>query len=56
MKGLKSEFYHCGQEIQYWCNKDKRYKKANIITAGGGKVKIKENLQESWIDANIIRK
>jgi hypothetical protein len=56
MKGLKSEFYHTGQEITYWCGKDKKYKKANIVTAGGGRVKIKENSAEAWIDANIIKK
>ena len=53
---MKTEVYHQGQEIQYWCNKDKRYKKANIVTAGGGKVKIKENTTTVWMDANKIKK
>ena len=56
MKGNKPECYYPGQEIQYWCSKDKRYKKANIVTAGGGRVKIKENFADKWIDANIVRK
>jgi hypothetical protein len=47
--------YCPGQDISFWDIKEKKYKKGVVVTAGGGRVKIKENNQTFWVDADKVK-